>query len=92
MLPRVTQRISLRKCGISDDTQLYYLAEVTDSSKGEERELRPSERPYGLPQASQRGPLRLHLRHKVGVAPTDPVLLARFQVTRCEHSEVFNYL
>lgn len=55
------QSISLRKCGISEDPFLYYLAEVTDSSKGEERELKPDEHPYDIVYKGQ-GILKLYIR------------------------------
>lgn len=55
------QSISLRKCGISEDPSLYYLAEVTDSSKGEERELKPDEHPYDITYKGH-GLLKLYIR------------------------------
>ena len=55
------QSISLRKCGISEDPLLYYLAEVIDSSKGEERELKPDEHPYDIAYKGH-GILKLYIR------------------------------
>jgi len=55
--------ISLRKCGISDSPKNYFLAELVDSERGEERELDPSEFPYNIQQPGY-GPLRLYIRHK----------------------------
>ena len=61
-----TQRISLRKCGISEDPSQYYLAEITDSSKGEERELQPDEHPYDI-QHKGLGLLKLYIRYVIVV-------------------------
>ena len=47
------QSISLRKCGISEDPSEYYLAEIINSSKGEERELKPDEHPFDIPKREQ---------------------------------------
>ena len=55
------QSISLRKCGISDDPSDYYLAEMIDSSRGEERELDPNELPYNV-KTSSYGLIRLYIR------------------------------
>lgn len=55
--------ISLRKCGISDPPDDYFLVDVIDSAKGQERPLAPSDLLYTLPQTGY-GPLRLYIRTK----------------------------
>ena len=52
--------ISLKKCGISDDPNDYYLVDVLDSDKGEEKELAPEDIPYNI---TAKGPiLKLYIR------------------------------
>ena len=58
------QSISLRHCGISDNPEKYFLAEVVDSAREDERELNPSEFPYDIQHAGY-GLLKLYIRHKV---------------------------
>jgi hypothetical protein len=53
--------VSLRKCGISEDPSQYFLAEIIDSSKGEERELKPDDHLYDIPVKGQ-GLLKLYIR------------------------------
>lgn len=56
----LSQVISLRKCGISDNPADYCLVELVDGQKGVERELEPDETPYNI---QSKGPiLRLYIR------------------------------
>ena len=61
--------ISLKKCGISDDPEQYYLADVTDSERSIERELASDEIPYNLPPKSH-GILRLYIRYELDLIRT----------------------
>ncbi len=56
------QVLSLYKCGISDNSDEYYLAEKIDPEKRQERELNPSENPYNIQPRGQ-GILRLYIRY-----------------------------
>lgn len=53
--------ISLKKCGISDDPDEYYLADGMDH-KEEERELAPDEIPYNIDAKGHAGILRFYIR------------------------------
>ena len=55
------QVISLKKCGISDDPEEYYLADGMD--KDQERELAPDEIPYNIEAKGHAGILRFYMRY-----------------------------
>lgn len=62
------QSISLRKCGISDDPSEYFLAEMIDSSHGEERKLDPVESPFNIKGKTAFGLIKLYIRYCLAIA------------------------